>query len=102
MEIYTILFNIFVVLSVASVVVLVYSFRSNTNEFDIISWVLTNKTRFIAGAVLGILISILVVVSPDIDALFQIIGFNAGRTPVSIGLALGGFLVAGVSGNKPA
>lgn len=98
--IYTILFNIFVVLITASVAVLTYCIRSRKGEFDIISFFLTNKTRFIVGSLIGILVSILVVVSPDVEAILKLIGFDGNRTPVSIGLALSVILIAGVDGNK--
>lgn len=97
---HAILSNIFTILSVAFAVILVYSLRSTKNEFVFLEWLKTNVNRFMAGAVLGVLISVLMVVSPEIDALFAVIGFNATKTPVSIGLALGALLIAMVSGIK--
>lgn len=95
-----ILFNIFIVLTTASVVVLIYCLRQNKSDFDLFSFILTNKNRFLLGNLLGILISILIVISQDIELLLNSIGFDSQKTPVAIGLALGAVLIAGVSGNK--
>lgn len=92
-------FNVLIMWIVATLSMLVYSFRSNRDGFDFKCWLKTNVNRFIVGAILIVGLGTLTVISPDIDAMLQLFGFNTGKTPVALGLAIGVFLIAGVSGN---
>lgn len=85
----------------ATVVMLVYGFRSKTDGFDVIGWFYDNRSRFVVGAILITGYSALTVLTPDLSALLAILGFNAdAAAPISFGLALAAFLIGGVSKNK--
>lgn len=85
----------------ATLTMLVYSYRSNKGEFDFTCWLHTNVNRFKVGSVMILGISTLNYLVPDISALLQTFGVNANsKAPLMLGIAIGGFLIAGVSG-KP-
>ena len=85
----------------ATLVMLVYAFRSKEDKFDLIGWAVDNRNRFMVGALLIVLFSGLTVLTPDITAILSVIGFNVdGQVPVSFGLALAAFLLGGVSTNS--
>lgn len=95
-------FNILTMWITATVIMLTYSIRSNKAEFNLRCWLKTNTDRFLGGASLIVGVSVLMVISPDINTLLQLIGFNADKTPIALGAAIGALLIAGVSGNPAA
>lgn len=98
-QITSILYSALVIWITATLVLLAYSFRSNKADFDIKCWYATNTNRFIVGAIMIVGLSILLGVSEDITAILRIIGLSADKSPIGLGLAIGAFLIAGVSGN---
>ena len=98
-QILTILYTAFVMWLTATLILLVYSFRSNKGNFSVVCWFQTNTNRFIVGAIVIGALSILMVVEPDITALLAVFGFKPDKSPLPLGIAIGTFLIAGVSGN---
>lgn len=94
--------NILTMLLTATLIMLVYSIRSNRQDFNFVCWFQTNKNRFAVVITLAVGLSVLMAISPDFNMLLQIIGFNADKTPVGLGVAIGALLIAGVSGNHSA
>jgi hypothetical protein len=100
-QLMSVLYNILVMWLTSTVILLAYAYRSNKAEFDLFCWFVTNKNRFAVGALMIVALATLVVIEPDISAVLQVIGFSAEKTPIGLGVAVGAFLIAGISGNNP-
>lgn len=92
-------FNILVITIVVVLAMLTYSIRSNKAEFKFGCWLKSNRDRFLGGGILTVGLSTLMVISPDISALLQLLGFQSDKTPIALGLAIATILIGGVSGN---
>lgn len=82
-------------------VLLVYGYKQKGDDFDMISWALEQKNRFLVGIALIVGFSLLTIMTPDLSGLFQQLGFNIeAKFPVSLGLGLAAFLIGGLKKNE--
>lgn len=87
-------------LLVALIPLVLYAIRKCGKEFDFISWILINRTRFILGFVLMMLLSSLLHFVPESTDILTLIGFNVGKSSAAVGFAIGSLLVLAINGNK--
>lgn len=86
-----------VVMALASFVVMaVYALKSKNTPIATVVWLKANGVRFGIGFTLMIALAVLLVVSPDIGALFNAIGFNVDKSPMALGMTVG-LLMLGIT-----
>jgi hypothetical protein len=90
--VYTILYNVSISLASFLTFLLAYAFR-RADGFNISVWLAENGMRLGLGGGLLILVSILMEVSQEFDAILSAIGFNTNASPVALGLAVGAVAV---------
>lgn len=102
-----ILVDIFVVIATAFVLMLIRAIKS-ANEADckfvFADWIVMNYNRFICLLVIGVLVPILLGVSPGFNILLGEIGIDAQKSPVLmsfVGASIAGFLLTVFKTQKP-
>ncbi len=96
---YLIFWNIFITLSAFTVSMLGYALN-RVDRFQPKRFIRQNRNRLGVGFALLILLSILMEISADFDALLTAIGVNTNASPVVLGLAIGGVVVSGFRTQK--
>ena len=72
----------------------VYYFRANPKSFNFREWIRDDKTRFIAGLVVTLCLTILKATSPTVDEILRLLGFQVTQSSgVAYGLAIAAFLL---------
>ena len=86
--------------AVAIIPLAIYAIRSAREDFTVRMFVLTNRKRLGYGFFLINAAAIILNIFPDARAVIGAVGFGAGNTDAALGLAIGGLLVASISGDK--
>jgi hypothetical protein len=87
-------FNVVSCIVVWLLALFVYHFRSNPKNFQFRQWLRDDRTRFIAGGVVTVALTILKATSPTVDEILRLLGFQVTQSSgVAYGLAIAAFLL---------
>jgi hypothetical protein len=87
-------FNVISCIVVWLLALFVYHFRSNPKNFQFRQWLRDDRTRFIAGGIVTVALTILKATSPTVDEILRLLGFQVTQSSgVAYGLAIAAFLL---------
>ena len=85
------------VMSLGAVIVMgLYVLRTQNTPVATPVWIRQNAWRFVVGSVLLVALAITLVVSPDVSAVMELIGFSVEKSTFALGAAIG-LLIIGVT-----
>lgn len=90
-------FNILIITITVGLLLLAYALRSYQTDISALDWIKTNKFRWAIGFLMIVGVSILLVLTPDINIMLAALGFNPDKSPVAIGIAITLLLIGATS-----
>lgn len=89
--------NIVIMTLTCMVALTVYALKSHNTAISTLDWIRTNKFRWVLGFLVIVALSVLMVLTPDVNVLLSAIGFNPDKSPIGLGIALTVLLIGATS-----